>query len=240
MAVVVQSVSAAAVNASVGTSIVITKPTGLAVGDLMIAFVGGPSDYNVNTATNWNGLTQGQSVEGNQLTMKAQWKIADAADVLLATFAFTVDAGSGLTGFMLRIDGHDPTTPINAQSCVISNTDTDTPSLASTITPTVANCLIILSTWVGDNQRTYSSWTIATSPPTFDEHVDSAGAVAGTSRNMSMGCASGVRPETTATGNSTVTLSGTGARFVGAQIAVAPSAGGGGGTRLLTLLGVGT
>lgn len=222
MAVAVQTVGTAAIGASVGTAITITAPTGIVVGDLLIAFVGGPNDYSVNTATGWTGLTQGQSIEGNQMTMKAQWKIAVQADVDASNFTFTVSTGSGLTGFMLRIDGHNATTPINAETCENLDTDGTDPVITNTLTPSVANCLIILSIWEAEAQNAFSGWAIATSPPTFTEHNDQSGTVAGTGRGMSRGCASGVRPETTATGNSTVAFGATGNRWVGAQIAVAP------------------
>lgn len=223
MAVAVQSVGTATIGGSSGTSIVIPKPTGLVAGDLIIAFIGGPNDYNVNTASGYTGLTQGQSVEGNQMTMKAQWKIASAGDAAAADFTFTVSTGSGLTGFMLRIDGHDATTPINAESCTNLDTDGTDPSIANTITPSVADCLIILSIWEGDIQTNFSAWAIATSSPTFTEQTDASGTVAETGRGMCRGCATGVRPQTTATGNSTANLASSGNRFVGCQIAVAPA-----------------
>jgi len=224
MAVVVESVSSAAINGSSGTSLTITKPTGLAVGDLMICFLGGPNDWNINTATNWNGLTQAQSTEGNQLTSKAQWKIADSADVAASNFTFTISTSSGFTGYILRISGHDATTPINAQSNVNSDSDTSTPSIANTITPSVANCLIICAWWESDNQNSFSNYAIATSSPSFTPQTDASGTVAGTGRGMSRACATGTRSQTTATGNASVTFGATGQRFNAAQIAVAPAA----------------
>lgn len=223
MAVVFESIASAAVNASSSNNITINKPTGLAVGDLMIAIVGGPNDYSVNTKSGWTGLTQAQSVEGNQLTAKAQWKIADAADVAASTFVFSTNTGSGLTGCILRFSGHNPSAPINAENAVHNNTNTTTPSIACGITPAVANCMILASIWQAEGSTTTASgYAVATDSPTLTERLDQAGTVAGTSRGMSMHVATGERAATSATGNLSATMSNSGDRFVGILIAIAP------------------
>ena len=224
MSLLIESISSAAIDGSSETNLIITKPTGLAVGDLMIAILGGSNDWSINVASGWTGLTQGQSIEGNQLTARVQWKIADSGDVAASNFTFTITTGTGFTGSIFRISGHDPITPINAENCTHTNTDGTTPSIACGITPTVASCLIIAVVWSAENNTvTNSGYAIAISSPTFTEHVDLTGTLNGTGRRVTICIASGIRPETTATGNLSVVHSLSESRHVGALIAVAPS-----------------
>jgi len=80
-------------NTNVGTSLVINKPVGLAVGDLMIAAIG--KDYPDLVATypsGWTRLFTWGTTTGNNLTSWSGYKVADSADVAASNFTWTSDS----------------------------------------------------------------------------------------------------------------------------------------------------
>jgi hypothetical protein len=83
------------------SQITITKPTGLAVGDLMVAVIGKDDDVLINLPSGWSspaGLWQGTS-SGNDLYSRIFYKVADAADVAASNFTWTFgDSGEDCTG----------------------------------------------------------------------------------------------------------------------------------------------
>ncbi len=175
------------------TTCVVVKPTGLTVGDLMLAHIRFDNAQATTPPANWNEL---YDTGGSSLS----WKYADAADVAAASFTFTsgaVDvANKGAISAYISVDGVGAT-----------NTSTGTGSSLTTtgVTPTIAGSMIVL---LGDQKTkpvsTYSGYTLAVSSPAFTEEYDLSysGASAAT-----ICMADGIRNETTATGTSTITAS---------------------------------
>jgi hypothetical protein len=126
MAVTVQSVSSVARN-TISTTLTITKPTGLAVGDLMVAhLVRSDNDQNSRTwsLSGWTSAvdTQGNDTGTSSSGMAALHKIADSGDVAASNFTFTVSSAADfLAGAIYRIDGHAPSAPINASASAFIN-----------------------------------------------------------------------------------------------------------------------
>lgn len=210
MAVTVQSVSSVA-RATLTTTITVTKPTGLDVGDLMVVHLS-RSDNDQNSRT-WSlaGWTTATDTQGNDTGIgssgiAALYKIADSSDVAAANFTFTVSSAADLiAGVIYRISGHSISAPINASSGVFVNND-ETPSLANTITPTFADCLLLMLVhhYAGSSTiKVTSDYAIATDNPTWTEAYDNHN-----STTLTIAGAYANRPQTTATGNSSFVSDG--------------------------------
>lgn len=210
MAVTVQSVSSVARNTS-STTIVITKPTGLAVGDLMVAhLVRTDNDQNSRT---WSlsGWTTAVDVQGNDTAisssgMAALYKIADSGDVAASNFTFTISSTADfLAGAIYRISGHSISAPINTSASAFVNND-ETPSFGNTVTPTFADCLLLMLVhhYAGSSSsKETGTYAITTDNPTWTEAYDNHN-----STQTTIAGAYALRPETTATGNSSFASTG--------------------------------
>ena len=180
-----------------GTSSVVTKPTGLAVGDLMIGF------FFVQSASTQT-LPLGFTTLGTRGTLKLGYKFADSGDVAASDFTFTNAVSTRMFSSISRITDASSFTGSIVYNDGFQNS-TATPSIAAEVTPafTRANCLL-MQFWNQDTGAGLTSnFAIATSNPTWSEAYD---VVDGTAYTMAMGYAS--RPQTTATGNVSVTGAG--------------------------------
>lgn len=100
-------------NADTGTSMDIAKPSGLAVGDLMIAFVGKNNTNTVSGPIGWThqGSEPVTTYGGDVLT-----KLADAGDVLSSDFQFTWTGSTDLGdrhGIITAYRNVNQTTPVD-------------------------------------------------------------------------------------------------------------------------------
>jgi len=188
---------------SVG-SVVIPKPTGLALKDLMIAQIGVLS--GVTPPAGWTSLR----TDGNS---KLYYKLADSADVAATDFTFT--GGGDIDGSILRIGGYRVSDIITASN---GATGTNTTQSTSGITP-AANSLLLIFT-ANENGRTVSGQAIATSNPSWTEQYDRPNAGANTA---AISCASATRPESTASGNASATFSNSVTAASVQIVAIAPA-----------------
>lgn len=127
-------------------SIALAKPTGLAVGDLMVSFVFGsstsaptvtlPSGWGTAVVSPWNPGDSGIGVFA--------YKIADAADVAASTFTFSSSNWGACFGFIGRYTGVNPTAPINSTGAA-QVTNSGTTGNFPTMTTTVPNTLVVLA-----------------------------------------------------------------------------------------------
>lgn len=174
MAIVVESSSSA--GFTLATSITIPKPTGLAVGDLMVCYVGlinGTSVANFSTLSGWTEKSDYTGGSGTTNVIGCQVKIADAGDVAASNFTFTANASGRIGGVILRISGHAP----NAYSATTTNalsSATSTPSGTVSLTPLYDDSLIILGFLGGaaDGTGSISGYTINGTNPIFTEYLD--------------------------------------------------------------------
>lgn len=227
MAVALRSVGVS--PGAVSADCVITKPAGLAVGDLMIAHI---ATYAIKTMSAVpSGFThvRTDTSSTNRVTSYVYKKIADAGDVAAETFTFTVSASDSIKGAISAWTGFDTSNPIsahNGQGNASSSTIT-----APTITP-AADCMILLVCTIRHND-TFSGYAVATdNPASWAEAYDLQYAYA---LGIALGYA--LRPETSATGNGTATATGS-AYNVGQLIAIAPASEGGGGTGIAKVDGL--
>lgn len=186
-------------TANTVTSLAVTKPTGLAVGDLMLGhFKIGALGRTITLPT---GFTQLQTDETATSGTQISYKIAVSADVSATDFTFSVSgANTNLRAAIVRITGVGSVNTITASST--QDNGSGTTVTAPTVTPSAASSLIGFFA-SSDNNTTCASYAIATSSPTFTEVYEQA--------NSSIGLISfayGIRPEITATGSGTATLGG--------------------------------
>lgn len=204
MAIAVASQSAIATNS--GTTITITKPTGLAVGDLMIAHVGASTSSGGigewNQLSGWTRLSSANWYHTSANVGRKeglQWKVADSSDVSASNFTFTYSTTGSLVGAIFRITGQRATTEIILGSTSTSPDSFETSSpvaYACGVTPLVNDSLLMLFI-LTRNGGNFENYSIATSNPTWTEAYDS----------NSIACAYAIRPEITATGDMTISFS---------------------------------
>lgn len=193
-------------------TVTITKPVSLAVGDLMIAgiFVDADNGSSASVSTP-SGWTQTNLVDlGGGLSALAVFtKTADSADVAASNFTFN---GTGSTGNMTMI-GH--IIRLTNWGGYAGNTTAIDTSTATTLTmtgltqsPAVASSLyVVFAGRAAAVTVNINSVAIATSNPTWTERAES-GVNAPTTKTQ-FAVYTATRPETTATGNYTITYSST-------------------------------
>lgn len=186
MAATFQSV--ASTTPANGTSVVITKPTGLSVGDVMIAHIGNTA--SISTLSGWASLLNGNN---GSVRFSVQYKIADAGDVAATNFTFSGSSGY-IGGAIYRISGGSIiTSPLTTWTGTSAN-------LNIGVTPSANDLLLILvQSESGASSSVISNHAIATSNPSWTEDYD----VDSNINNIRINGAHATRPETTPTGNIT-------------------------------------
>ena len=206
MAAAVQSSSTTAWASA--STVVITKPSGLAVGDLMLGHVG-VNNQTVTAPAGWTTVINDVFSGGGDTEREYVFrKIADSTDVAATNFTFTLSGSATCAGAMYRIDGFSAGTPIYTFD-EAETLDSTTPVIANTVTPLVANSLLILLGLIRNTNSgaTVGSYAIATSSPSFTEVYDMNSSGGGGASYGLFG-AYGVRPQITATGDSTIAITG--------------------------------
>jgi hypothetical protein len=170
MAIAYQSLQSAN-SLTAGTALTITKPTGLAEGDLMIAFLfAGRNSNDWSTLTGWTKLGSTIDTDGTDSNLTVQMKIAEASDVAAANFSFTPHAShEEKYGAVVRLTGNF--TP-GISSLVQSRFDND---LAGTspggITPLGPNSILFMAVNTHTNALT-SAYAVVNDNPTWTEIAD--------------------------------------------------------------------
>lgn len=198
------------------TSVTVAKPTGLTVGDLMVALVAVSANSVTLSATGWTSA-RSQENSGDGIKGEIFWKIADSGDVAASNFTFNQSgAGTGMAGAILRISGYKNNAGVVIPITGSESADNDsTPSYAFSLTPAEANAMLVFFTVAkngGVNAANVTDYAIATSNPSWTERVElgaSLGAV-----DLMMACATAVRPETTNTGAWSLNFNGGGTTTV--------------------------
>lgn len=219
MAVTLESVQT---GAYADGTLTITKPVSLAVGDLMVAVVHGNTTGGITIPSGWTGLTS-VAVGAAVTDLITYYKIATSTEVSASNFSWTVAGGQYIGGAIMRITGHHSSNPV-AVFATDTEVTTATPTFTSTVTPNTANSIILffLGTYLNSaTTRTASTYAIVTSNPTWTEQLDiTTSAMGGATYQTSF--ASATRPQTTATGNATVTLSGSCTNLGNIMVVVRP------------------
>lgn len=204
MSAIFQSVSSTTPTES--NSVVISKPTGLEIGNLMIAHLCKVAS-GVNTI-DLSGWTSVLDVTNTTVHERVMYKIADSGDVSASDFTFTGSGTDAFTGGAIyRISGHDPVTPVD-----VSNSGTwsgSSANVAAGVTPNFANELFLFLIVGGSgntNVGTVNSQAIATDNPSWTEDYDTRFS---SSSICLISGAHATRPQVTATGNLSFLTDGT-------------------------------
>lgn len=226
MAIAVTTQSAVATAAS--TSVTITKPTGLAVGDLLVAHLCASGNSSI-ASSDWtvpSGWTRDADANINYshtsnnagVRSNMMYKVADSSDAAATNFSFTFGASTNLSGVLFRVTGQRSSTPLadaNSAGTASESTDTSPTAYSASVTPTIADSLIMIfvSTRNGSG---FGGYAISTSDPGgWTEAYDS----------NNIACAYVNRTQTTGTGTATITWSGSNVGNVLIVAAFSPSFG---------------
>ncbi len=208
---VLQSTQTAGTNPDSNGSISVTKPTSLAVGELMIAFAVTGTNFTSTFPSGFVSLGQLGFVSGAQTTAEIAYKIADSSDVAASNFSFTAGVAS-----ISRITGATTTGGgIKYNGALVTNSGT---ASVSGITPSdYGDATLLMQFWsvANGSSPNIANYAIATSNPTWSQAYEI------TSGGNSVAVASASRPEVTATGNFSVTGGGgAGADWTGQIISI--------------------
>ena len=191
----------------------IGKPTGTASGDFLIATIFYSSG---GSATPPSGFTLIRATSAGGFTLYSYYKLAGGSEP--STYDFSYAASGSASGVLLRISG---SAGVVATPNGASASNSNTPTFADTVTPSSANSLLIFpvyqySSSVSDPHP--STFAITTSDPTWTLAKQSS---SGLSNGFATAYA--IRPEITATGDSTCNLSGDGtADSIAQMIVISP------------------
>lgn len=176
-----------------GNDSLLDKPSGTVSGDLLFAHVTISGLVTVTAPAGWT-VVQEQQATSPDTTVGTYKKIAGGSEP--STYDFTFSSTTSIAeACMLRITG-SAASPIGASSKVF-NSSASTTATGTTITPVNSESLLLFCVSNGAG-GTVSGYTITTSNPTWTEAYDASyGALA-----------YATRPEITATGAATATLSG--------------------------------
>ena len=190
MALVVESTSSASVSNS--DSVTVTKPTGVAVGDLLLIAASG-YDLDLPACSGFTVAISKTTTLGSDMSIALLYRIADASDVSASNYSVTLAgaATSGVVG-MMRISGWPAGNPVYSSASGEGTGDPVTASGASglSVTRVSQQLLLILNgfkTSVDANSNaSFSNYTVTSSDanPSWTEVVDGQIAVAGSSRNI--------------------------------------------------------
>ena len=151
MSVAWESAASDPATATSDTSLVVTKPTGLAVGDLMLAFGGCADARTISHPGSWNAV--GNDSNGT-LRVYVWTKVADSGDVAASDFTFTASGTfNNAIVSIHRVSGASTNTPTVGFS---SGTNSQTQT-APTITTPSNNCLVFWGAYHTTNTTSTAS-----------------------------------------------------------------------------------
>lgn len=225
MAVTLESYTT--VGISVGSSATLNKPTGLAVGDTMMALLTCTivnSSHKFTVPTGWNQEAI-NSDNTNSYRVQIMTKVADSDDVAASNFSFSISSSQAYGCALLRLSGYGIVE--GTSTATTTNTASVTSVVATGFTPSRANdFFVIVAGGYGPTAGTtfdFNSYSIATDNPTWTEQTE----LSDSAQDCVFAFATATRTQVTATGNVTVGVNNGSASassdYCIAVIAVAPS-----------------
>ena len=120
-----------------GQSITISRPTGTAQGDLLLAAIAiNENVTNFAAPSGWTQVNYGNS--GNEVVLAVYYKVAGASEP--TSYAFTWTNSYLAVGTILRYSGVDTTNPIDVSG---SSTGTSNSAVAPSVTTTVDGAMVV-------------------------------------------------------------------------------------------------
>lgn len=190
------------------SSLVITKPTSLAVGDKMLAGIwtdrANGSSASLSTPSGWTQEIFVNTGIGNG-ALAVYSKVADSTDVAASNFTFNSTGSTGqlhMCGFLLRITSYGG----NAGTASNNDTSTSTTITATGFTPSITVPGTLYVAFAGRSSplavSQINSMAMATSNPTWTEQAELS--VNDTTAGSRFALYTANRTEVTATGTFTV------------------------------------
>jgi PKD repeat protein len=205
-------------GSSTNTNLIINKPTGVAVGDVMIVNIVKYGSATTPSLAGWtliSGTLLGGSSGGTSRYGAILYRVVTGTEG--ANFTFALGTNSYAAGSILAFSGVDVSgaTPFDVAPGSISTPAGTAGSVTVTsITTNTPNAAVIMFGMNSSNPaRSFATWTTAS--PTLAEIYDYTGATYET-----VGAAWAKKPTAGSTGTSSLTLSGTGAYVGGILIAL--------------------
>lgn len=170
--------AAGASGAAAGDAAVVTKPAGLAVGDLMLAFQVADNDGTLAAMTGpsgWTTIASQAAAAGGQPAMKVWQIVATSTETGAASFSFSAGTGIFCSAGILAITvgTFDSTTPLFASPSFTINATSSTTHTAPSIDPGKVDGLLVTAHSTDQGGAASTSYT----PPSgMTEHVDTAAA----------------------------------------------------------------
>lgn len=130
-------------------SLLITTPTNVSQGDLLIASVATDDTTSLTSPAGWTPINQGSDTAG-QITLGAWYKLAVVSEPASHTFTWT-GGNQQAYGWIMRFTGHDSVSPINNSS---PGSDSSVSPISPAVTTTAANCMILRLGAFDDNDIT--------------------------------------------------------------------------------------
>lgn len=202
MAVAFASYNTQTKDSGGGTSITVTKPTGLAAGDLMIAIFS-CSQNRTAVLSGWTLLFDHNG--GNPPYNDVLVKVASSADAAATNFTFTGFAdGDSLIGAICRITGASFGGADNFSYDTDHIEGDDTPVYSGGVTTISSNDLLLFGVGVLDNQA-ISTYAVTTNNPTWTEQFE---VLANLTQDLGLGVATAPYTTPGATGDYSASIAG--------------------------------
>jgi len=204
---------------SYGQELTINTPAGTGAGDLLIAAVVTDASETLSPpgGEGWTLIDQG--VGSGAVTLGVWWKLADASES--GSHQFTWGSNEEAYGWIMRFTGHDPISPINASQAQGGDIDSTPPS--PSVSTTVADTMILRIGGFDDDDITVDN-------PGLSGHATITMDESSTS-NFSCSGGAGWVQQAAIGASGSVNFSLTKAeQYRTVTVAIAPAAGGGGGT----------
>jgi len=147
---VVESVSAVAASDD-ATTVVVTAPTGIIAGDLLVCFLNsysgtGSGASSILLKSGWSSA--GSNEWQTRLKQSIQYRVADSSDAAASTFTFTRDNDfERFSGYMIRASGQNASVPLGYVDTYSSGT-INSASFSATVdayTPNTDGALVVIN-----------------------------------------------------------------------------------------------
>jgi hypothetical protein len=198
----------------------LSKPTGVADGELLVAFV----ELRTSTAGTWTLPTGWTSQVTN--TTNHQWLVATkpiptASAESAGSYVFTNNqAASRMAAAMFRVSGADATTPIDAIGVVSSQAFTTSPVLPAVTAVAATSLLLAFGAYVQQTSASVSSWT---ADAAMTQVVQVTGGTAGTAASVGIQVASQAITSAGSTGTRGPTVSPAPTNSGGVMLTIKPA-----------------
>lgn len=213
------------------TSVTITKPTGLAVGDLMLGYITctAGSTFTLTTPSGWAVVQNGDGTGAGARKFAVYSRVATSGDVAASNFTFDNNGvTAAFVGVLVRCSGVAAGSEITTSE-VDFVTSTSSPSFTGSSTPASGDSLVLMSIsgWDTSGQPTVSgyastpsrTWTeiadvsvdngsidpfcaVASAPSNSTSQITAYSATLSQSKSTVLGTIIIVRPPANATGTS--------------------------------------